>query len=162
MSMEDVWQRAAVAQVDPQCKKPCPRQEVLEHRTLTVKSHDAGSVKTLVNLPPSHPNWQEVSIREPEWTVLVEITKHNHSEMDCLMIQQMAQARASKENRGEGEVRREAGGHIMKGTAGEGRRKNEHSRWKLNAGRKKKKEKHTLEFFLHTESANNKALTNWR
>ena len=42
MSMEDVWKRAAVAQVDPQCKKPCPRQEVLEHRALTVQSHDAG------------------------------------------------------------------------------------------------------------------------
>ena len=62
MSMEDVWKRAAVAQVDLECKRACRGLEVLEHRALTVQSHDAGSVKTLVNLPPSHPNWQEVSI----------------------------------------------------------------------------------------------------
>ena len=42
MSMEDVWKRAAVAQVDPQCKQPLPRLEDLEHRALTVQSHDAG------------------------------------------------------------------------------------------------------------------------
>ena len=48
----------------------------------------------------------------------------------------------------------------MKEIAGEERRKNEHSQMEI--GSKKKKEKHTLEGCLHTESANNKALTNWR
>ena len=40
--------------------------------------------------------------------MLVESTIHNHSEMDCLMIQQMVQARANKKNRRQSEVRREA------------------------------------------------------
>ena len=147
VSMEDAWKRAAVAQVDPQCKKPCPRLEDLEHRTLTVQSHDAGSVKTLVNLPSSHPNWQEVSIREPEW----DGTGGNHqtpSQRNGLLDDSTnGTSKSKQEKQGESEVRREAGGHIMKEIAGAERRKNEHSRWKLNAGRKKKKEKHTLEVF---------------
>ena len=41
---------------------------------------------------PLAPNWKDVSIKEPEWTVLMEIIKDNLSEMDCLMMKQMAQA----------------------------------------------------------------------
>ena len=108
MSMEDAWKRAAVAQVDPQCKKPCPRLEVLEHRALTVQSHDAGSVKTLVNLPPSHPNSQDVSILEPEW----DGTGGNHqtqSQRNGLLDDSTnGTSKSNQEKQGESEVRREA------------------------------------------------------
>ena len=112
MSMEDVWKRAAVAQVDPQCKKPCLRLEVLEHRALTVQSHDAGSVKTLENLPPSHPNSQDVSILEPEW----DGAGGNHqtpSQRNGLLDDSTnGTSKSKQEKQGESEVRREAGGHL--------------------------------------------------
>ena len=44
-----------------------------------------------------HPNWQEVSIKEPEWTMPLEIIKDNLREMVCLMMQQSK--RSMKKNR---------------------------------------------------------------
>ena len=39
-------------------------------------------------------------MNEPDWTDLMQIMKGNFHEMDCVMIQQMLQARKSK-NKGE-------------------------------------------------------------
>ena len=133
LSMEDAWKTAFSdrwARVDPQYKKTYPKLEVLQNSALTLECQDAGLVKTWVRLPPSHPNWQEVSFREPEWTVLMEIIARQLREIDCMVMQQMAQARARKKTRRDGEVRREVGG---KGRSCRRRAmKNENSRWKLN------------------------------
>ena len=80
--------------MNPQHKKACPTVDVLDS-ALTLRSHDAGSVRTWVHLHPSHPNWQEVSIKESEWTVLPDFIIDSLSEMDCLMMQQMAQTGTS-------------------------------------------------------------------
>ena len=52
-----------------------------------------------MHLLASHPSWQEAA-EEAKWTVLMQIMKDNLKEMDCVMIQQMLQAQASK-NKGE-------------------------------------------------------------
>ena len=96
MSMGDALKRTfsdRVAPVHPQNKKTCPNIDILKNSALTLKSHGAGSDKTWVHLPPSHPIWQAVAIKEPEWTVLMEIIQDDFIEMDCLMIQQIAQAK---------------------------------------------------------------------
>ena len=101
MTMGDTWKRAfndRVARIYPQCKKTCPKMDVLEDTALTSNRHDTGSVKTWVHLLT---NWQEVSIREPGWAVQMEIiTKHVSDMDDCLVIRHMAQRRASKYRRG--------------------------------------------------------------
>ena len=88
-----------VARVDPQSKKACPKLEVLDNSALTLKSHDAGSLYCWVHHPPSHAHWQDVSTREPVWTVLVDIIQDYLSDMDWLMIQQMIQARVIKKQK---------------------------------------------------------------
>ena len=47
-------------------------------------------------LPASRPHWHEAVIKQQKWTVLVLILKDNPQEMDCVMIHQMLQAKASK------------------------------------------------------------------
>ena len=47
-------------------------------------------------LPASRPHWHEAVIKQQQWTVLVLILKDNLQEMDCVMIHQMLQAKASK------------------------------------------------------------------
>ena len=76
-----------VARVRTTYKEQCPRLDVLNSSALSLKSHHAGSVQTWVHLPASHPNWQEATVKDPAWT-------------DCVMTQQLLQARASK-NRGD-------------------------------------------------------------
>ena len=49
----------------------------------------------MVHLPPTDQNWQKVAIKEPERTVLLQIINDNINDMDCVMIQQMMQARTS-------------------------------------------------------------------
>ena len=85
-------------------KNACPNFEVQDNSALTLKSQDAGSAKTWAH--PLHPNWQDVSIKETEWTVLLEIIKDILSEMDSLIVQQMTQARATKKKRRDSKVRR--------------------------------------------------------
>ena len=82
----------------PQFKNSCPKLEVLHSSAFTVqkKKNDAGTVSARVHLPPSHLNWLEVFMKEHEWTVRMDIIQENHTEIDCLMMQQMAQARASR------------------------------------------------------------------
>ena len=58
---------------------------------------------------PSHPHCLEVSIKECEWTVLMKIIRDSFNENDSLMMQHIAQARASK-NKRNSKVRRKVGG----------------------------------------------------
>ena len=49
-----------------------------------------------------YPNRQEVSIREPEWTVLMEIIRESLSEVDCLMTDATnGTSKNTQENKGE-------------------------------------------------------------
>ena len=65
-------------------QEQCPRLEVVG---TSLKSSDAGSVKTWVHLLASHSNSQEPVFKETEWTVLMQITKDNLDEIDCLVRQ---------------------------------------------------------------------------
>ena len=48
--------------------------------------YDAGSVKTWVYLPATHPNWQEATIKEPEWRVLLQLIKDSRNDMDRISL----------------------------------------------------------------------------
>ena len=65
-----------------------------------LKTSHVGSVRIRVHLPATHPNWQQAAVNAPEWTVLMQILKDVQNEMDCVMVQQMLQARTNK-NKGE-------------------------------------------------------------
>ena len=83
-----------MARVHPIHNEQCSKLEVLGDSALNLKSNDAGSVKTWLHLPASHPSWQEAA------TVRMGIIIRRSHEMDCGMIQQMLLARARK-NKGE-------------------------------------------------------------
>ena len=77
-----------------------------------------------------HPNRQEASIREPEWTVLMEIIRDSLSEVDCLMTD--ATNGTSKNTQGN------------KGETVKYAEKLAKRRWKLKAGKnRKEKQAHT-------------------
>ena len=103
-SMEDAWTSAFndwKAPVHPNYEDPCQRLEVVGESARSpweVMMQD--ELKHGGHLPPPHPHWQQEAIKEPEWTVLILIFNDNLNDMDCVMIQQMLQARVSK-NRGE-------------------------------------------------------------
>ena len=96
MSMGDAWRLAFNDRVARVHQGAVHRIGVVGSRALTLNSHDAGSVETWVQLFASHPHWQAAAIKEPEWTVPTQIIQDNLSDVDCVMTQQMLQARASK------------------------------------------------------------------
>ena len=50
-------------------------------------------------MPTTHPGSQEVDITEAEWTLLMQITKENLNDIDCIMVQ-MTEAKLGKKSRG--------------------------------------------------------------
>ena len=101
MPMRDAWKRIFNGRV-AHVKLEFEKSALVCRSLITARSPSKAMMrdqsKREVHLPPTLPNWQEVSIRVPEWTVFFfEISKDNLSEMDCLMMQHMVQALASKQ-----------------------------------------------------------------
>ena len=43
----------------------------------------------MVHIPTTHPTWQEVAIKESEWTSQVRVIEANLNEIYCIMVQLM-------------------------------------------------------------------------
>ena len=99
VSMGDAWKRTfndRVARVNPEHKKTIPNLQVVDKSAVIKKKPSCGFSQNVGTLHNTHPIWQELYINEPEWTVLMDIIKDNFSEMDCLMLQQVAQTQPRK------------------------------------------------------------------
>ena len=98
MSMGEAWNRISnerVGQVQSQYKAQNDSLEVVSDGALTLKSCDAGAGRTWVNIPAECQRLQKVAIKEAEWIALMQIIKGNLKSADCILIQQMVQARAA-------------------------------------------------------------------
>ena len=66
---------------------------VVDGRALPLQSCDVGAVKNMVSHPQRTQEWQDVAIKEAEWTLLMHISKEHRHRVDCIMFHQMIEAR---------------------------------------------------------------------
>ena len=55
--------------------------------------------KKWVRKPETYPGWQDVPIKDGEWSTLMHIIKEHLKEMDYIMVQHMSWSRTSKNKR---------------------------------------------------------------
>ena len=101
MSIDEARKRAfndREEQVQAENKAESDRLKAVNDGALTLKSCDVGAVNTLVHIPAENQELQAAAIKEAEWTASMQIIKENLNETDCILIQQMVQARGEKES----------------------------------------------------------------
>ena len=69
---------------------------VVDDSAFSLTSYDVGAAKTWVHKHTLHAGWKEVSIKETKWKVLIQVIEEHLNAMDCIMAQQMVDARLSK------------------------------------------------------------------
>ena len=69
----------------PQYKEQCNHMAVEDDGAFSLTSYDVGAAKTCVHKHTTHAGWQEVSIKETEWTVLIQVIEEHLNPMGCIM-----------------------------------------------------------------------------
>ena len=101
MSHTDAWKQAfndSAGALLPQYKQQCNHVEVLNDIALSLNMNEKkkGAIKTWVHVPHTDLGWRNVSVKDSEWTLLMQITEDNFNDMDRTMIQHVIDARPGK------------------------------------------------------------------